>query len=428
MKILYITRSPPYPPNMGGNQRTAMLYQALSRHGEVDLFLAVDERDLPGAHLAELRKNYRIAGFAAPAPRGQLGLWHYLRPLAPPLIDRVAEYLANRRNDYLPDAPLASALARWMKGKPYDVVVGKGLSLAMKTGISPAFPFVLDVDDAEQEWYSSQMDNPHSGRLARWVAAWRFSQLKNFVPGLYRRFAHCWIVKAGDRLIPGLEHATWLGVPCWPPKEGFPPLAPGNSASRTAIMLGSYYHRPNVEGLDWFIRNVWPLVRKEVPDAEFRVIGPGLSVRHADAYGRVPGVRVLGPVPDIVPQYRECAFSLAPIWTGAGINVKVFESYAHGRTCVLTPFAYRGYEDCLEEGLSVRVAKTPEEFARACSDLLRDPALRDRFAAVGRPRIMNDFSFERFASAVNTTIRRFRGDGLIMRAAETAAPAREAAG
>ena len=175
-------------------------------------------------------------------------------------------------------------------------------------------------------------------------------------------------------------------------------------------MLGSYYHRPNAEGLDWFIRKVWPLVRKKVPDAEFRVIGPGLSVRRAEAYGRVPGVRVLGAVPGVAPQYCECAFSVAPIWTGAGINVKVFEAYAYSRTCVLTPFAYRGYEDCLEEGLSVRVAKTPEEFARACSDLLRDPALRDRFAAVGRPRIMNAFSFERFALAASTTICRIRGD------------------
>ncbi len=409
MNILYITRSPPYPPNIGGNQRTAALYRALARHGEVDLFLAVDESELPASHLAEIRQNYHVAGFAAPATRGQSGIWRRLRSLAPALVDRTADYMANRRRDYEPDPRLAVALNRLMAAKSYDLVVGKGLSLAMKTGISPAFPFILDVDDAEQEWFQSQIDSPYAARPSRWVAAWRFAQLKNFVPGLYRRFEHCWTVKPGDRLIPGLEHATWLGVPCWPPKEGFPPLAPGNSASRTAIMLGSYYHRPNAEGLDWFIRNVWPLVRKEVPDAEFRVIGPGLSARRADAYGRMPGVRVLGPVPSVVPQYSECACSIAPIWTGAGINVKVFESYAHGRTCVLTPFAYRGYEDCLEEGLSVRVAKTPEEFARACSDLLRDPALRDRFAAVGRPRIMNDFSFERFASAVNTTIRRISG-------------------
>ena len=68
------------------------------------------------------------------------------------------------------------------------------------------------------------------------------------------------------------------------------------------------------------------------------------------------------------------------------------------------PFAYRGYEDCLEDGVSACVAKSPEDFARACIDLLRDPARRDRLAATGHPRIMQDFSFDRFASVVDKTI------------------------
>ena len=68
------------------------------------------------------------------------------------------------------------------------------------------------------------------------------------------------------------------------------------------------------------------------------------------------------------------------------------------------PFAYRGYEDCLEDGVSACVAKSPEDFARACIDLLRDPDRRDRLAAAGHPRIMKDFSFDRFASVVDKTI------------------------
>ena len=67
------------------------------------------------------------------------------------------------------------------------------------------------------------------------------------------------------------------------------------------------------------------------------------------------------------------------------------------------PFAYRGYEDCLEDGVSACVAKSSEDFARACIDLLRDPALRDRLAAAGHPRVMKDFSFERFALLVGET-------------------------
>lgn len=131
---------------------------------------------------------------------------------------------------------------------------------------------------------------------------------------------------------------------------------------------------------------------------------PCCRTRRAEAYGRVPGVRVLGTVPSVVPPYRACDFSIAPIWTGAGINIKVLESYAYGRTCVLTPFAYRGYEDCLEDGVSACVAKSPEDFARACIDLLRDPVRRDRLAAAGHPRVMRDFSFERLSHIVKQTI------------------------
>ena len=73
------------------------------------------------------------------------------------------------------------------------------------------------------------------------------------------------------------------------------------------------------------------------------------------------------------------------------------------------PFAYRGYEDCLEDGVSACVAKSPEDFARACIDLLRDPARRDRLAAAGHPRIIGDFSFERFARVVGDTLGKIMG-------------------
>lgn len=405
MKILYIASSPPYPPSIGGNQRTALLHRALAQHGDVDLFLAVDEREIPADHLAEIRRNYRLVGCVAPAPRGTLGPWGVVRPFAPGMVDRAAEYLASRRGDYRVDRRLSAALAGVMNGKKYDVVVGKGLALAMKTGIPPDFPFVLDVDDVEREWFQSQIDNPWSRSPARLVAAWRLAQLRDYVPDLYRRFKYRWLVKARDAALPGLEGAAVLGVPYYPPEGGLPPLAPSDPASRIVMMLGSYYHRPNAEGLDWFVRRAWPQVRAELPDAEFRIIGPGLSPARAVPYARVPGIRILGAVPSVVPHYRDCAITIAPILTGAGINVKVFESYAYGRACVVTPFAYRGYEGCLEHGASTRVAGSPEDFARECAALLRDPAVRDGLSAAGHPRVMTDFAFERFAGVVGETLR-----------------------
>jgi polysaccharide biosynthesis protein PslH len=406
MRILFISGSPPYPQSIGSNQRVAAIYRALAQHGEVDLFLAIDECELPESHLAEMHKNYGLIGIVAPLLRGQQGIWRFLRPIAPKIVDRLADLLADRRRDYQKDPNLATELSVLMEKTQYDAVATKLLSLAMKSGIPPDYPFLLDVDDVEIERLNSQINNSYSIWPARLLARWRLAQLKNFVPDLYCRFPHCWVIKPRDRKIAGLEHAVWLGMPYSQPEEGLPPLAPSDPASKVIMMLGSYYHRPNAEGLDWFVRRVWPRVKATVHDAEFRIIGPGLSPRRAKAYGRISGIRVLGTVPSVLPQYQECAFTVAPIWTGAGINVKVLESYAFGRTCVLTSFAYRGYEDCLELDQSVRVASNPEDYASACIDLLRDPSLRDRLAAAGHPNVLRDFSFERFAKVVGETFRK----------------------
>ena len=91
MRILFITGSPPYPTNIGGNQLAAERVRALASQGEVDLFLAVDERDLPPPHLAEIRKNFRLVGLVAPVRRGQRSPWRFFRPLAPGWIDRAAD-------------------------------------------------------------------------------------------------------------------------------------------------------------------------------------------------------------------------------------------------------------------------------------------------------------------------------------------------
>ncbi|MCU0780401.1 MAG: glycosyltransferase [Akkermansiaceae bacterium] len=405
MRILFITGSPPYPLNIGGNQLAAQRLRALSRLGEVDLFLALDEGDLPPAHLDEIRRNYRLVGLTAPALRGERGVFRILRPAAPAWVDRVADYLANRIRDYEPDPRLAAAIRRVMSSHVYDLVFGGGLPLAMKTGISPDFPFVLDVNDTEQEWFKSQVDSPCSSVVARVVAARRYSQLDRKIPELYRRFRHCGVIKPRDVEWPGLEHAKWLGIAFREPPEGLPPLAPSPPASRLLLMLGSYYHRPNLEGLDWFVRRVWPTVRTQVPEAEFRIIGPGLSVERTAAYGRMLGIRVLGTVPSVAPHYQECACTIAPIWSGAGINIKILESYAYGRACVVTPFAFRGYDQCLVDPESVRVGEETAAFAKACADLLSHAALRDQLAAAGQPRIQECFGFERVARAVAALVK-----------------------
>ena len=169
------------------------------------------------------------------------------------------------------------------------------------------------------------------------------------------------------------------------------------------MMIGSFYHRPNVEGLTWFAKRVWPGIKQAVPEAVFRVVGPGLSDSIKTRLDQ-PGVDWVGPVPQVAPEYQKSCFTIAPIWSGAGINVKVFESLAYGRPSVVTSFAFKGYEHCLKHGLSIHVAAEEATFAAGCIRMLTDALYVRGMVDAGRPPILDFFSFKRFAGVIRDTL------------------------
>jgi glycosyltransferase involved in cell wall biosynthesis len=403
MRILYITRSPPLPTHIGGNQRTFLMYQALSRVGSVDLCLAVGEDELSPQQREGIRTAFRWVASVAPASRADQGLWRWLAKFHHGFAVRLADILAHRKWDYVPDPRLQQAVRRLIDATQYDVAVIKSLSLAMKTGLPPDFPVVLDVDDVEYEWYESQLADPYASFLRKLVAARRLAQLSGRLPGWYSRYKYLWVTKQIDISYPGLQGARVVGVPFYTADGKTPDPFPDSAGGRTILMVGSYHHRPNRDGLEWFLRAVWSVIRNVRPDAQLRVVGGGLNERDVAAW-RSHGAEFVGVAPDIAAEYAQCAFTIAPIWCGAGINVKVFESYLYGRPAVVTRFAYRGYEECLMKGEMVAVANDQKDFARHCVTLLDSLARRHKMVELGRPRILEAFSFERFAKVVSDTL------------------------
>jgi glycosyltransferase involved in cell wall biosynthesis len=178
--------------------------------------------------------------------------------------------------------------------------------------------------------------------------------------------------------------------------------------------VGALYYLPNREGVDRFIREGWPKVRAACPTAEYWLAGrndPALAKR----WQAVPGVKVLGFVDDLAAAYHASWFTLCPLWTGAGTNIKVLESLAFGRTCAATVIGHRGFEDSLASGDSLLVAANPEDLAENCIRLINDHALRLALAKRGREVIQREFSYEKFASVVHREVERALGEKISLR-------------
>jgi glycosyltransferase involved in cell wall biosynthesis len=145
--------------------------------------------------------------------------------------------------------------------------------------------------------------------------------------------------------------------------------------------VGSLRWKPNVAGLDWLCREVWPLVRKRVAYATLEIAGVGLKPGAAgnlpvpDAW-RVPGVETVGFLEDLEPLYARSVAMLAPVTGASGVRLKLLEGFRAGLPVVTTPDGAFGLP--VENGREALIAADPTAFAERVVRVLEDAALRER--------------------------------------------------
>jgi succinoglycan biosynthesis protein ExoO len=150
--------------------------------------------------------------------------------------------------------------------------------------------------------------------------------------------------------------------------------APQPGLDDTLLFVGSNT-APNIVGLEWFFREIWPGVRAARPAARLKIAG---SVDRA--MGPPPeGALFLGVVDDLASLYREAGVVISPLYTGSGLKIKLIEALAAGKAVVGTPVTAQGVEP-LVAGAMVLAAQ-PKEFAKAVAQLLGDGPRRERLGA-----------------------------------------------
>jgi len=173
-------------------------------------------------------------------------------------------------------------------------------------------------------------------------------------------------------------------------------------------MVGSWTHRFNVNGIEWFLERVWPRILAKHADTRFRIVGSGMTAAMSRAWGVVKGVEPVGFVDNLAQVYRDCMFTVAPLFEGGGTKIKVLESLRYGRTTVVTSHAQRGYESTLRHDKALLVADDEQAMADACVALLQNPCRRQALADEGERVVSKRFGFERFSAVVQETLERVR--------------------
>jgi hypothetical protein len=181
-----------------------------------------------------------------------------------------------------------------------------------------------------------------------------------------------------------------------------PPAQPATESR--LVFVGAFQHLPNVEAMEYFCREVLPLVREKVPGIELLIVGsnppPTIS-----SLAAIPGVHVTGFVPDIRPFMAASSIYIVPLRLGVGIRGKILEAWSMGMAVVSTSVGCAGLR--YDNGRNLLIADTPEQFASRIFSLVKDPLWRQRLGQEGRITAEQHYSWEKSAERLDALYRRY---------------------
>jgi len=166
------------------------------------------------------------------------------------------------------------------------------------------------------------------------------------------------------------------------------------------LFIGSFPHHPNVDAIQYFVDDIYPLLKEEIGGEKIFIIGPEPPDWLQDQ--ATEDLNVMGYVPDIGPYFDRCKLSIAPLRYGAGVNGKVILSMSYGLPVVASSLAAEGIP--LVRGEDILVADNPVDFCRAITDLYHNERLWRHLSQNGLRVIEQHYSVETSRSRLVSTL------------------------
>lgn len=154
--------------------------------------------------------------------------------------------------------------------------------------------------------------------------------------------------------------------------------------------IGTYTYSPNLDAVEHLATDVLPRVLDRCPQARLAIAGAGLPLATHRRLSSLPGVDILGRVPDSSDFIRSCSVLALPVFVRGGIPLKLVEAMACGRPVVVSPQLVAGLP--VTDGHDLVVATGPERFAEGISGLLADASAAAKMGRAARATFDERFS------------------------------------
>ncbi|HZR01222.1 MAG TPA: glycosyltransferase [Chloroflexota bacterium] len=392
MKILFLSRWFPYPPDNGSKIRIFNILRQLSAAHDVSLVsFADDPASVEDAALSVLR---RFCSSVQVVP------YRPFRPSSARALAGLLSYAPRFLIDTYSTELQAAADARLARGS-VDLLVASQLDMVPYAVAGPAVPALL-----EELELSLHRDAARAGGVAsrpRRMLTWL--KLRSYLRRVLPRFAACTVASERERL--NLRAA----VPTYRRAEVVPNAVDlghydgdfGSPRPNVLAFAGSLTYHANYDAIRSFLGAAYPAIAHSIPGVELRVTGSHAGV-DLKALPDAPGVTFTGRVPDVRPVVAGAWASVVPLRVGGGTRLKILESMALGTPVVSTSKGAEGLD--VTHGENILIADHPDDFAAQVVSLLRSPQLRARLAAGGRRLVASRYDWNAVGADLSALVHR----------------------
>jgi polysaccharide biosynthesis protein PslH len=380
-KILLLTQVLPYPPDSGPKVKTLNVIKYLSQRYEV--ILASFVRGDQTAEV-ELLEKYCREVHTVPIERGKV---NDLKALAVSLAKGMPWLIARdqRKGMFLLVDRLAAEHS-------FDFVLADQLNMAQYAERVQNACKIFDAHNALWLLYKRLGEKMGFGlEKMLYERDWRL--LRGYEGRIGREFDA--VVTVSDEDCRALEEVSGklpgrLIVPISVDTDDVLPVE-RNSDAGHILHIGTMFWAPNVDGILWFAREIYPLVAAQRPQVAFDVVG-ARPPEQVKALGEQDGsIHITGYVQDPSEYYRRAGVMVVPLRAGGGMRVKILNALAQGMPVVTTTLGCEGI--AVQNGRHVLIADRPADFADAVMRLLNDPAYAAQLGRNGRQLIETTYDY-----------------------------------
>jgi sugar transferase (PEP-CTERM/EpsH1 system associated) len=402
MKILLTLPGPLFPADTGGKIRSLNIFSRLAKRAEVHAVSFAE----PDGDMASMSEMKRI--FASYKPVFRRDALKYSAAF-------YSELLANQFSSWpyflakCNTANFRRMVGELARSKRFDLVFCDFLHTAAPLRDLTARPKVVFEHNVEfllrkRKWQREAHPLRRLVYAGEWKKTWRIEA------DVCRSFDHVITVSENDRqtLAHEFRTARSSAIPTGVDTDFFHPFTDSPEPGRL-VFVGSMDWGPNEDGVLWFLRDIFPRIRKAIPRASFTIVGRAPSPRLRAIAEKEPSVEITGWVPDVRPYLAKAEVVVVPLRVGGGTRIKIPEAMAMAKAVVSTPIGAEGLP--FNDRQQIRIAEQPEEFARAVAELVNSVHLRNSIGYAAREAVLTRHGWEPVVARVEEILEQVVAQG-----------------